>query len=63
MLKAAIKHASGEDQVRHRLVPADVIQQWSTKLNEMKDEISAILREEKEEKEVNTSYVVCVGSY
>lgn len=53
MLKAAIKHASGEDQVRHRQVPQEAVQKWAQKLDELKDEISAVLQEEKEEKQVS----------
>ena len=52
MLKAAIKHASGEDQVRHRHVPPEAAQKWSKKLEELKDEIASVLQEEKEEKQV-----------
>ncbi|KAI0735181.1 DEAD-domain-containing protein [Earliella scabrosa] len=50
MLKAAIKHSSGEDQVRHRQVPPEVVSKWSQKLDSLKQEISEILQEEKEEK-------------
>ena len=56
MLKAAIKHASGEDQVRHRQVPQDAVQRWCQKLEDLKDEISAVLQEEKEEKQVSHVY-------
>jgi ATP-dependent RNA helicase DDX27 len=52
MLRAAIKHAAAEDQVRHRVLPTEVLQQWSDKLVELKDEISDVLREEKEEKQI-----------
>ncbi|PSS37722.1 hypothetical protein PHLCEN_2v415 [Hermanssonia centrifuga] len=52
ILKAAIKHASGEDQVRHRQVPAEAVLKWSQKLDELKDEISAVLQEEREEKQL-----------
>lgn len=52
MLKAAIKHASGEDQVRHRTLPTEVVSKWAKKLDSMKNEIAAVLREEKEEKQV-----------
>lgn len=52
MLKAAIKHSSGEDQVRHRQVPPEVVSKWSQKLDSLKQEISDILQEEKEEKQV-----------
>lgn len=50
MLKAAIKHGSGEDKVRHRIVPPEAIAKWVEKLEAMKDEVSEILKEEKEEK-------------
>ena len=52
MLKATIKHASAEDKVRHRQVPAEAVAKWSQKLEGLKDEISEVLREEKEEKQV-----------
>lgn len=52
MLKAAIKHGAGEDKVRHRVVPPEAISMWATKLEEMKEEVTEILREEKEEKQV-----------
>ena len=52
MLKAAIKHSSGEDQVRHRQIPPEVVSKWSQKLDSLKGEISEILQEEKEEKQV-----------
>ncbi|KIM85227.1 hypothetical protein PILCRDRAFT_5570 [Piloderma croceum F 1598] len=52
MLKAAIKHGSGEDKVRHRVVPPEAVSKWAEKLNSMKDEISEILQEEKEEKQI-----------
>ena len=50
MLKAAIKHSSGEDQVRHRIVPTEILQNWVEKLAGFTEEIAAILKEEKEEK-------------
>ena len=53
MLKAAIKHSSGgEDQIRHRQVPPEVVSKWSQKLGSLKQEISETLQEEKEEKQV-----------
>jgi len=56
MLKAAIKHSSGEDQVRHRIIPTEVLQTWVEKLEGMTDEIAEILKEEKEEKHVIISF-------
>ncbi|KAI0639386.1 DEAD-domain-containing protein [Trametes polyzona] len=52
LLKAAIKHSSSEDQVRHRQVPPEVVAKWSQKLDSLKGEISEILQEEKEEKHI-----------
>ncbi|KAJ7169880.1 DEAD-domain-containing protein [Mycena filopes] len=51
MLKAAIKHGAESDQVRHRIVPPEAVAKWVEKLDELKDEISEILKEEKEEKQ------------
>ncbi|EIW64684.1 DEAD-domain-containing protein [Trametes versicolor FP-101664 SS1] len=52
LLKAAIKHSSSEDQVRHRQVPTEVLAKWAQKLAGLKEEISEILQEEKEEKHI-----------
>jgi ATP-dependent RNA helicase DDX27 len=52
MLKAAIKHSANDDQVRHRIVPAEAISKWSEKLESLKKEIAEVLQEEKEEKQV-----------
>jgi len=57
MLKAAIKHSSGEDQVRHRIIPAETVQTWVEKVASLNTEISEILREEKEEKQVLIKYL------
>jgi ATP-dependent RNA helicase DDX27 len=52
VLKAAIKRSAGEDQVRHRTIPSEIVAKWSKKLEYLKDEIAEVLREEKEEKQV-----------
>ncbi|KAJ8084045.1 nucleolar DEAD-box protein required for synthesis of 60S ribosomal subunit [Marasmius tenuissimus] len=52
MLKAAIKHGAGEDKVRHRIVPPEAVAKWVEKLDELKEEIGEILKEEKEEKQM-----------
>lgn len=52
MLKAAIKHGASEDQVRHRIVPPEAVSKWSQTLESLKDEVSAVLRDEKQEKQV-----------
>jgi len=50
MLKAAIKHSSGEGQVRHRIVPTEILQSCVEKLAGLTEEVAGILKEEKEEK-------------
>ena len=52
ILKAAIKHSSGEDNIRHRLVPADIFPKWAKRIEALKDEVTTVLQEEKEEKQV-----------
>jgi len=52
-LKAAIKHSAGEDQVRHRIVPPEAVSKWAKILEAIKEEVAAILEEEKEEKHVS----------
>jgi hypothetical protein len=59
MLKAAIKHSSGEDKIRHRIIPAEVVQTWFEKLENLNSEIADILTEEKEERQVGSSMVFC----
>lgn len=58
MLKAAIKRGSGEDKVRHRVVSADGVAKWKETLDELKDEVEAVLKEEKEEKAASGSSAV-----
>jgi ATP-dependent RNA helicase DDX27 len=52
VLKAAIKRAAGEDQVRHRTIPSEIVAKWAKRLESLKDEIAGVLQEEKEEKQV-----------
>jgi len=52
VLKAAIKRAAGEDQVGHRTILSEIVAKWSKRLESLKDEIAAVLREEQEEKKV-----------
>ncbi|WVW86968.1 ATP-dependent RNA helicase DRS1 [Kwoniella bestiolae CBS 10118] len=49
MLKAAIKQSEA-DQIRNRIIPSEAINAMAEKLNEIKDEIQEVMREEKEEK-------------
>jgi hypothetical protein len=58
MLKAAIKHGAGEDQVRHRIVPPEAVSKWLAKLDCMKEEVREILQDEKEEKDVRSIVTV-----
>jgi len=52
ILKAAIKHSSGEDKIRHRIIPPEVVQTWFEKIESLNCEIAEILTEEKEERQV-----------
>ncbi|EAU93002.1 ATP-dependent RNA helicase drs1 [Coprinopsis cinerea okayama7 len=52
LLKAAIKHAAGEDQVRQRVLDTTVVQKYADKLEGLKGEIAEVMREEKEEKQL-----------
>ncbi|PBL01011.1 DEAD-domain-containing protein [Armillaria gallica] len=51
MLKAAIKHGAGADQVRHRVVPPEAVAKWAEKLESIKAEVAEVMLEEKEEKQ------------
>ncbi|KAK0478485.1 DEAD-domain-containing protein [Armillaria novae-zelandiae] len=51
MLKAAIKHGAGADQVRHRVVPPEAVSKWAEKLESIKAEVAEVMLEEKEEKQ------------
>lgn len=52
MLKAVIKQNSGSDKVRHRILESDVISLCAKSLDDINDDILAVLREEKEEKTI-----------
>jgi ATP-dependent RNA helicase DDX27 len=52
LLKAAIKQSEA-DQIRHRIIPTEAVADMAAKMEEMKDDIQAILKEEKEEKMVS----------
>jgi len=53
MLKVAIKHSSGEDKIRHRVIPSEDIQIWFEKVESLNSDIMDILTEEKEERQVS----------
>lgn len=57
MLKAAIKQ-SPADQVRHRVIPQDAITKCADLLEELRNEVSEVLKEEKEEKAVSLHTLV-----
>lgn len=60
MLKAAIKRSAGADKVRHRVVAADALAKWKETLDGLKDEVEAVLKEEKEEKAVSPISLIAV---
>ncbi|EIW71559.1 hypothetical protein TREMEDRAFT_27480 [Tremella mesenterica DSM 1558] len=49
LLKAVIKQSEA-DEIRHRIIPSEAVTAMSKTLDEMKDEIQEVLKEEKEEK-------------
>ncbi|KLT46204.1 DEAD-domain-containing protein [Cutaneotrichosporon oleaginosum] len=49
MLKAVIKQ-SREDQIRHRIIPTEAISAQAERLDELRDDVAEVLKEEKEEK-------------
>lgn len=57
VLKAAIKHSAGEDQVRHRVIPPDMVAKFAEKLESLKGEITEVMKEETEEKQVRSHEV------
>lgn len=63
ILKAAIKRAAGEDQVRHRTIPSEVVAKWSKRLESLKDEIAGVIQEEKEEKQVQMRQSTIIWLY
>ncbi|KAF8560373.1 DEAD-domain-containing protein, partial [Imleria badia] len=52
ILKAVVKHSDGGDNIRHRIIPTDVLTRWVKKVENLKLEIASILQEEKEEKQM-----------
>jgi ATP-dependent RNA helicase DDX27 len=50
MLKSILKHSSGTDKVRHRMIDPDVVSACSKSLSDINEDVLAILHEEKEEK-------------
>ena len=51
-LRGVIKHSSGEDRIRNRIIPPEVVQTWLEKVESLNGEIADILIEEKEERQV-----------
>ena len=58
MLKAVIKQ-SKEDEIRHRIIPAEAVTSMSETLEGLKDEIQEVLKEEKEERAVSHPMRLC----
>lgn len=50
LLKSVIKHNAGDDNIRHRIVPPEILRRWADKVRELKNEVVVVLQEEKEEK-------------
>ena len=60
VLKAAIKRAAGEDQVKHRTIAPEIVAKWSKKLESLKGEIAGVLQDEKEEKQVRMRQLIMI---
>ncbi|KAF2461860.1 P-loop containing nucleoside triphosphate hydrolase protein [Lineolata rhizophorae] len=51
VVKAAVKAARAQGaKIASRTVPAEAVDEWAEKLNELEDEVEAVLKEEKEER-------------
>lgn len=61
MLKAAIKHGAAGDQVRHRIIQPEAAYKWAETLESLKDEVSAVLQDEKQEKQVGNATLPYFG--
>jgi ATP-dependent RNA helicase DDX27 len=57
MLKAAIKQSEA-DQIRHRIIPSEAVAAIAEKLENMKEDIQEVLKEEKEEKMVSVNMIL-----
>lgn len=62
MLKAVVKHSGSGDAIRHRVIPPDVLRKWAKEIEELKHEITGVLQEEKEEKEVGQARLPSTSS-
>lgn len=58
MLKAVVKHSDGVDNIRHRIVPTNVLARWVKKVEILKPETTSILQEEREEKQVRPLFMM-----
>jgi ATP-dependent RNA helicase DDX27 len=58
LLKAVIKSSSDQDNIRHRLVPTEVVTKWAHDVDALKHEVVEIMQEEKEEKQVSISRIM-----
>ncbi|KNE59125.1 hypothetical protein AMAG_03462 [Allomyces macrogynus ATCC 38327] len=52
LLRLIIKHATSADQIRNRVIPAAVVDKYAAKVEDAKEDIKAVLDEEKEEKQL-----------
>jgi ATP-dependent RNA helicase DDX27 len=54
LLKTALKR-SPASQVKHRLIPPEVVSSMITQLDELKGEVEEVMKEEREEKAMRTA--------
>ncbi|ORZ39187.1 P-loop containing nucleoside triphosphate hydrolase protein [Catenaria anguillulae PL171] len=52
LLRLVIKNATSADQIKHRVIPSTVLDKYAAKVENAKDDIRAILKEEQQEREL-----------
>jgi ATP-dependent RNA helicase DDX27 len=50
ILRSILKHTTSGDQIKHRMIPANIVEKYRAKLDACKEDVKTILEEEKEEK-------------
>ncbi|KAI9149752.1 nucleolar DEAD-box protein required for synthesis of 60S ribosomal subunit [Blastocladiella emersonii ATCC 22665] len=55
LLRLVIKHATSADQIKHRTIPVAVIDKYAAKVEASKDDIRAVLDEERQEKSLRAA--------
>ena len=56
MVKLAVKNLKPGQSVKQRVIPQEVIHKYKSKIQNMKDQIHGVMKDEKDEKQVSNSY-------